>query len=136
MTTSNITVVISCDIYKVWETISTIENYHTWRSDVSKTDVINEKQFIEYTKDGYATTVAVIVSEPCRQWAFEMENSHVKGQWTCLLAAKGGETEINVTTCVSAKNLFTRPVGQSVFEREYLNKEQTRLVADLKKVLS
>lgn len=133
MTTSNIKVMIPCDIHKTWEAISAVENYHIWRSDVSKTDVIDEKHFIEYTKDGYATTCAVTAAEPYRQWELELENSHTKGHWTCVLASKGGETEINITACVSAKGLSFRPVGQSVFEKTYLQKEQTQFVKDLKK---
>lgn len=55
MTTSNVTAVIQCNIHKVWETVSAVERYDAWRSDVSKIEVTDEKQFIEYTKDGYAT---------------------------------------------------------------------------------
>ena len=41
MTTSNIKAIIQCDIHKVWETILAVECYHTWRIDVSKTEVID-----------------------------------------------------------------------------------------------
>ena len=52
MATSSIKAIIKCDIAKVWETVLTVEKYQ-WRSDLSKTVVINEKQFIEYTKKRY-----------------------------------------------------------------------------------
>ncbi len=60
MTTSNIKDIIQSDIFKVWEVILEIDNYSTWRSDLSKTEVVNENQFIEYTKDGYSTMFTVV----------------------------------------------------------------------------
>ena len=51
--TSNIKALIPVELHKVWEFILDIENYATWRSDLSKTEVISDTQFIEYTKDGY-----------------------------------------------------------------------------------
>lgn len=54
MITSNIKAVIHCDVHKVWNTVTDIEKYH-WRSDLSKVELINEKEFVEYSKDGYST---------------------------------------------------------------------------------
>lgn len=136
MAASNIKDMLQCDIQKVWETISAVEHYHTWRRDVSKTEVIDEKQFIEYTKDGYSTVFMVTVAEPCRHLELDMENSHIKGHWTLEFASKGSETEIDFTACVTAKRLSTRPVGKSVFEQTYLKKEQTQFVTDLKKAIA
>ena len=59
MATSNIKALISGELQKVWELVLDIENYSAWRSDLSKTEVISDKQFIEYTKDGYTTTFTV-----------------------------------------------------------------------------
>lgn len=56
MAISNINAIIDNDIHKVWDIVFDVEKYSVWRSDLSKTEIINEKQFIEYTKDGYATT--------------------------------------------------------------------------------
>lgn len=56
MTTSNIKALIPSELRKVWEFILDIENYGAWRSNLSKTEVVSDKQFIEYTKDGYPTT--------------------------------------------------------------------------------
>ena len=81
MTTSNIKESIDSDIHKVWETVLAVEKYSTWRSDLSKTEVINEKQFIEYTKDGFATTFTVTIVEPYKHWEFDMENNNIEGHW-------------------------------------------------------
>lgn len=136
MAASNIKDMIQCDIQKVWETISAVEHYHTWRRHVSKTEVIDEKQFIEYTKDGYSTAFTVTAVEPHRRLELDMENSHIKGHWTLVFASKGSETEIDFTASVTAKRLSMRPVGKSVFEQTYLKKEQTQFVTDLKKAIA
>lgn len=98
--------------------------------------MIDEKQFIEYTKDGYSTTFKVTLLEPHRRWELDVENSHIKGHWTVVFASKGSETEIDFTACVTAKKLTLRPIGKSVFEKTYLKKEQTQFVIDLKKSLA
>lgn len=47
---SNINTIISNDIQKVWNIVLAVDKYNSWRSDLSKTEIINDKQFIEYTK--------------------------------------------------------------------------------------
>lgn len=134
MATSNRKAMIQCDIHKVWETVLAVERYPAWRSDVSKTEVTDEKHFTEYTRDGYATTYTVTAVELHRRWELDVENSHIQGHWILVFASKGSETEIDFTTCVTAKKLSMRPVGKSVFEQVYLKKEQAQFVADLKKI--
>lgn len=134
MTTANVKVMIQCDIHKVWETVLAVERYHTWRSDVSKTEMTGEKQFIEYAPNGYATTFTITKSEPQSRWELDVDNSHTKGHWTFVFVSKGSETQIDFTACVTAKQLSMRPVGKSVFEQTYLKKAQTQFAADLKTV--
>lgn len=50
MAISNINTIISNDIQKVWNIVLAVDKYNSWRSDLSKTEIINDKQFIEYTK--------------------------------------------------------------------------------------
>ena len=45
MATSNIKALISGELSKVWELVLNVENYGAWRSDLSKTEVISDKQF-------------------------------------------------------------------------------------------
>ena len=102
MAVSNIKALIPGELQKVWELVVwelvlDIENYAAWRSDLSKTEVISDKQFIEYTKDGYPTTFTVTVVDPYRRWEFDMENSNMKGHWTGVFTAKGDKTEIDFT---------------------------------------
>ena len=130
MTTSNIKALISGELQKVWELVLDIENYAAWRSDLSKTEVISDKQFIEYTKDGYPTTFTVTLVEPYRRWEFDMENSNMTGHWTGIFTAKGDETEIDFTERVEAKKWLLKPCVKL-----YLRKQQTQFVADIRKAL-
>ena len=52
MAVSNINTIINNDIQKVWNIVLAVDKYNLWRSDLSKTEIINDKQFIEYTKNG------------------------------------------------------------------------------------
>ena len=108
MATSNIKAQFPCDVKKVWDTVTSLDKYE-WRSDLSKIEVINEKQFIEYTKDGFATTFTITVTEPYKRWEFDMENSNMKGHWIGIFSEKDGQTEIDFTEDVTAKKLILKP---------------------------
>lgn len=131
MATSNIKALIPGELQKVWELVLDTENYAAWRSDLGKTEVISDTQFIEYTKDGYSTTFAVTLVEPYRRWEFDMENSNMKGHWIGVFTDKGNETEIDFTEQVEAKKWLLKP-----FVKSYLRKQQTQFVADIMKNIS
>lgn len=128
MAVSNIKALIPGELQKVWDLVLDIENYGAWRSDLSKTEVISDKKFIEYTKDGYSTTFTVTLVEPYRRWEFDMENGNMTGHWTGIFTAKGDETEIDFTEQVEAKKLLMKP-----FVKSYLKKQQIQFVADIMK---
>lgn len=117
------------DILEVWSVVTSLENY-AWRSDLSKIEVIDDKQFVEYTKDGYATTFTITAEEPCKRWEFDMENSNIKGHWTGIFTEEEGRTVIEFTEEVTAKKALMKP-----FVKAYLKKQQALYVADLRKVL-
>ncbi len=54
MATASIKAVLHGDIQKFWNTVTSIENY-AWRTDLSRIEILNESQFIEYTKRGDPT---------------------------------------------------------------------------------
>ena len=129
MAVSKIQAVFHSDIENVWNIVTSLENYK-WRSDLSRIEIINEKQFIEYTKDGYATTFKITVQEPCKRWEFDMENSNMKGHLTGIFTEQDGETEIEFTEDVTAKKLIMKP-----FVKAYLKKQQEQYISDLRKAL-
>ena len=130
MAVSNIKALIPGELQKVWDLVLDIENYGAWRSDLSKAEVISDKKFIEYTKDGYPTTFTVTLVEPYRRWEFDMENSNMKGHWIGVFIDKGNETQIDFTENVIPKKWFMKP-----FVKTYLKKQQKQFVLDLKKAL-
>lgn len=129
MAISNIKAVFQSDIQKVWEVVTSLKNY-SWRSDLSKIEIINENQFIEYTKDGYPTTFTITKAEPYKRWEFDMENSNMKGHWIGVFTEKGGNTEIDFTEEVTAKKVIVKP-----FVKSYLKKQQKLYISDLRKAL-
>lgn len=129
MAVSSIKEVINRDVKKVWDMVLDYENY-TWRSDLSRTEVIDENQFIEYTKDGYPTTFTVTLTEPFKRWEFDMENTNMKGHWTGVFTEKVDSTEIEFTEYVEAKKFYLKP-----FIKLYLKKQQKQFVSDLKNAL-
>lgn len=129
MAITKIKVKIHCDIQKVWETVTSLENY-SWRSDLCKIEVVSERQFIEHTKDGYATTFTTVMLEMYKRWEFDMENSNIKGHWIGVFSQKDGFTEIEFTESATAKKWFLIP-----FVKAYLKKQQEIYISDLKKAL-
>lgn len=129
MATSNIKATFPCDIKKVWNIVTSLEDY-SWRSDLSKIEVLSESKFVEYTKDGYETTFAITVMEPYQLWEFDMENDNMSGHWIGLFSQKGDKTTIDFTEDVTAKKILMKP-----FVGMYLKKQQAFYVRDLEKVL-
>ena len=129
MAISNIKVTFSSDIQKVWEVVTDVKNY-TWRSDLSRTEILSEEQFVEYTKDGYATTFTITVTEPYKRWEFDIENGNIQGHWTGVFSEKDDKTEIDFTEEVTAKKIFMKP-----FVKAFLKKQQAQFISDLKKAL-
>lgn len=129
MAVSNMKVILQSNVKNVWDVVTSLEEYQ-WRSDLSRIEIVNEKQFIEYTKDGYATTFIITAFERCKRWEFDMENSNIKGHWTGVFIEKGEQTEIDFTEEVTAKKWIMKP-----FVKAFLKKQQELYVSDLKKAL-
>ena len=136
MAISKIKATFQNDIKDVWNIVTSLDNYQ-WRSDLSKIEVISDKQFIEYTKDGYATTkngyateFTITVFVPYNRYEFDMENSNMKGHWTGVFSFQNGQTEIEFTEDIIAKKLLMKP-----FVKSFLKKQQELYVSDLRKAL-
>lgn len=130
MAVSSIKAAFPCDVKIVWETVTSLNKY-TWRSDLCKIEILNEKQFVEYTKEGFATTFTVTAREPYQRWEFDMDNDNIKGHWAGVFTQKDGQTEIEFSEDVTAKRLLMKP-----FVKVYLKKQQSQYISDLKKALS
>ena len=129
MAVSEIKAVFSASVQEVWDIVTSLENYQ-WRSDLSRIEVLNDKQFVEYTKNGFPTTFTVTVSEPYKRWEFTMRNSNMSGNWIGIFEEKDGQTEIDFIEEVTVKKLIMKP-----FVKIFLKKQQNQYISDLKKAL-
>ncbi len=118
MASANIKVVLHCKLEKVWHTVTSLENY-VWRSDLARVEVLEAgKQFVEHTKDGYATTFTITLFEPMKRYEFDMDNENMHGHWVGLFSYDKGRTLIDFTENVTAKKLLMKP-----FVGMYLRKQ-------------
>ncbi|NFH70948.1 polyketide cyclase [Clostridium botulinum] len=129
MAVSNIKATFQCDIKKIWEIITSLENY-SWRSDLSKIEILDKNKFLEYTKDGCITTFTVTATEPYQRWEFDMENSNMRGHWIGIFSYENGKITIDFTEDVYVKKVIMKP-----FVGMYLKKQQATYVSDLKKAV-
>ena len=129
MATSRTAALLPAEPALVWETVTAVGDY-TWRSDLSRTEVLDGDRFVEYTKQGYPTTFTTTVWQPCARWEFDMENTRMRGHWTGLFRPADGGTQVVFTEAVTPKNPLLGP-----FVGAYLKKQQARFLADLKKAL-
>ena len=117
MAISRLTALFQSDIKTVWDIVTSLDNYQ-WRSDISKIEVLNEQQFIEYTKDGFATTFTITAFEPIKRWEFDMENSNMKGHWVGVFVEKNDQTEIEFTEDVTVKKLIMKPFVKTFLKKQ------------------
>ncbi|WP_353096273.1 SRPBCC family protein [Tissierella praeacuta] len=130
MTISNIKAKFPFDIEKVWTIVTSLEDY-SWRSDLSKIEILKlEKQFVEYTKNGYSTLFTITAYEPNKRYEFDMENKNMRGHWTGIFLFEDGETTVDFTEDITVKKVFMKP-----FVKLYLKKQQASYIKDLKKAL-
>lgn len=130
MAIANIKMKFICSLDKVWNLVTSLDNY-SWRSDLDRIKVLEEgKKFIEYTKDGYATTFTITVFKPMERYEFDMDNDNMHGNWIGIFLFHDGETFIDFTENVTAKKILLKP-----FVKLYLKKQQALYIKDLKNAL-
>lgn len=69
MAKSQLKTTLPWDVQKVWQMVTDAEGY-SWRSDLSRVEVLDGTRFIEYGTDGTATAFTVTRSEPYHRWEF------------------------------------------------------------------
>ncbi|AGF59031.1 hypothetical protein B0P06_002634 [Clostridium saccharoperbutylacetonicum] len=131
MASANIKLILNEGIKTVWEVVTSLDNY-SWRSDLSKIEILEaEKKFVEYTKEGYATTFTITKFEPMTCYEFDMDNNNMHGHWVGLFSKiDDNRTEINFTENVLTKKWIMKP-----FVGIYLKKQQAVYISDLEKTL-
>lgn len=103
MIKANIKANFRSDISKVWNVVTDLNNY-TWRSDLSKIELLEQgKKFVEYTKSGYPTTFTITNFEPMKRYEFDLENGNLKGHWIGFFETTPAGTVIDFTEVVEVK---------------------------------
>lgn len=130
MAISNIKAEFHCDINKIWETVTSLEDY-SWRSDIRRIVVTDQgKKFEEHTKDGYVTTFTITAFEKYKRYEFDMDNGNMSGHWTGTFSQQGDTVSIEFIEDVAVKKIFMKP-----FVKGYLKKQQLQYIADLRKAV-
>lgn len=131
MAISNVKATLQVDIERVWEIVTSLY-YYSWRSDLSKIEILEYgKKFIEYTRSGYATTFTITTFEPMKRYEFDMENDNMSGHWIGVFSKIDGKTEISFTENIIPKKWIMKP-----FVGMYLKKQQDTYISDLRKAVS
>ena len=129
MVITNIKASFPNDIKTIWNIVTSLDNY-TWRSDISKLEVINDKQFVEISQEGISTYFTITVTKPYQQWAFDIENDNMTGHWIGNFTDHETYTEVEFIETVTAKKILMKP-----FIKMYLKKQQAIYCQDLKQAV-
>ena len=129
MAISTIKTTLPYNIEKIWEII-TSNTHYSWRSDISRIEIISDYSFTEITKDGITTLFTITCFEPYHRYEFDMENDNMKGHWSGFLQECGRQTTLEFTEDVTAKKVFMKPLVGI-----YLKKQQKTYLHDLEKEL-
>lgn len=117
------------DIKIVWNVITNFKKYH-WRSELSRVDIINEKEFIEVTKDGYLTSFKIIKEEKFKYLEFKINNSNLEGYWKGEFLVENGKTKIKFVEDLKAKKIWLTPILKI-----YVKRQQKIYMKNLEKYL-
>ena len=80
MVTSTLQTTLPYPPEQVWQVVTDLTDT-AWRSDIARVERTGPGAFEEYTPAGVATRFTVTAQEPCRRWAFRLENSGLRGRW-------------------------------------------------------
>lgn len=126
----NIKKEFNCDIEKLWE-IVTDNTQYIWRSDLSKIEVIDDKHFIEYAKNGFPTNFTITSKVYLKEYKFDIENSKIKGKWVGIFEClDNGKVLLNFTEEIEANSFMMK-----LIVRPYLKRMQKKYMKDLEKAL-
>ncbi len=120
-----------CDKDKLWDVITDNYNY-SWRSDLSKIDIIDEKHFIEYGKNNFPTYFTITAKEKLKEYKFNLENANLKGKWIGIFKElPNGNIELDFTEEIEVKNFIMK-----LLAKFYLKSQQKKYMKDLEKELN
>ncbi len=120
-----------CNKNKLWNIITNNNNY-SWRSDLSKIEIIDETHFIEYDKNNFPTYFTITSKEYLKEYTFNIENTNIKGRWIGLFKDISKDTiELDFTEEVEVNNFIMKLLAKT-----YFKVNQNRYMKDLEKELN
>jgi len=121
----------NCDIEKIWNIVTDNSNY-SWRSDLSKIEIVDETHFIEYTKNNFPTYFTITSKQKWKEYKFDLENANIKGKWTGIFRKlENGKVEIDFTEEIETSNFMMK-----ILAKPYLKSMQKRYCRDLEKAIT
>ena len=129
MVTSTLQITLPYPPEQVWQVVTDLTDT-AWRSDIARVEATGPGAFVEYTPAGVATRFTVTAQEPCRRWAFRLENTSLRGRWVGEFAPQGSGTRLRFTEEVQPKRWWMGP-----FVKGYLKGQQARYAGDLRRAL-
>ena len=131
MIRSNIKKQFSCDRNKLWNIITDNTNY-SWRSDLSKIEIIDNTHFVEYTKNNFSTYFTITSKVKLKEYKFDLENANLKGKWIGIFTElPNGNIELDFTEEIEVNRFMMKLLAKS-----YLKRQQKRYMRDLEKELN
>ncbi len=131
MIRANIKKKLLCDKNKLWDIITDNTNY-SWRSDLSKIEIIDDIHFIEYTKNNFPTHFTITSKSKLKEYKFDLENTNLKGRWIGKFTELPNSIiEVNFTEEVEVSNSIMK-----LLAKLYIKSQQKRYIRDLEKELN
>ncbi len=128
MIKSNIKKEFLCGIEKLWDIITDNTKY-SWRSDLSKIEIVDDKHFIEYAKNNYPTYFTITSKISFKEYKFDIENTNIKGKWTGIfIKSDNGKVLLDFTEEIETNNIIMK-----LLAKPYLKSRQKRYMKDLEK---
>lgn len=128
MVKSNIKKEFNCNIEKLWDIVTDNTNY-SWRSDLSKIEIVDDNHFTEYAKNNFPTYFTIISKQKFKEYKFDIQNANMKGKWTGLFKElPDGNVELDFT-----KEVHTNKLIMKLLAKPYLKSMQKRYMRDLEK---
>ena len=126
---STATQVVDSKIEDVWNTITNNKDWK-WRTDLEDLKIINDKEFIEYSKGGFEVYFKITKKEKYKIYAFDMDSKAFSGKWKGnFKELANGRTKITFTESIKYKKFFYK-IFASIFVN--LKKIQDTYMRDLK----
>lgn len=131
MVKSNVKKEFPCDIEKLWDIITDNTKY-SWRSDLSKIEIVDDKHFIEYAKNKYPTYFTITSKINLEEYKFDIENTNIKGKWIGIFKKlDNGKVLLDFTEEIETNHFIMK-----LLAKPYLKSQQRRYMKDLEKEVS